>query len=34
MERETGIKPVTFSLGNRPSTENNEHAFPDISFWQ
>src|SRR3954469_15487063 len=26
MERETGIEPATFSLGNRPSTENNEHS--------
>jgi hypothetical protein len=26
MERETGIEPATFSLGNRPSIENNEHS--------
>jgi hypothetical protein len=26
MERETGIEPATFSLGNRPSIENKEHC--------
>jgi len=30
MERETGIEPATFSLGNRPSTENNEHSVSGI----
>jgi hypothetical protein len=26
MERETGIEPATFSLGNRPSIENKEYS--------
>jgi hypothetical protein len=26
LERETGIEPATFSLGNRPSIENNQHS--------
>jgi hypothetical protein len=30
MERETGIEPATFSLGNWLSIENNEHSVSGI----
>jgi len=34
MERETGIEPATFSLGNWLQIENKEHREFRVSFWR
>jgi hypothetical protein len=31
MERETGIEPATFSLGNRQQIENKEHSVHGVN---